>query len=83
MTFFLLLLVSLIVGIFACMPLARYISPPTGPLLIALFAPWTTMYFVSQDPLINTIRAMYLSFFIGMCVYWTYFETIKKLNKLK
>lgn len=80
MLFIILLLVSFIVGIFACMPLATYISPPTSSLLIILFAPWLILYFFSQNPIISDIRYMYLSFIIGMCAYWTYYETIKKLK---
>lgn len=80
MLFLLLLLISFIVGILACIPLAPYISPPTSSLLVILFAPWLALYFFSQYPIISDIRYMYLSFIIGMCAYWTYYETVKKLK---
>lgn len=78
--FILLLLISFIIGIFACMPLANIFSPPSVSLLIILFAPWMILYFFSQNPIISDIRHLYLTFIIGMCVYWTYFETVKKIK---
>lgn len=80
MLFILLLLISFIVGILACMPLAPYISPPTFSLIVILFSPWIILSLFSQHPIINEIRSMYLSFIFGMCAYWTYYETIKKLK---
>jgi hypothetical protein len=80
MFFLFLLLISFIVGIITCIPLATYISPPPSNLLIILFAPWLALYYFSQNPTISDIRYMYLSFIIGMCAYWTYYETIKKLK---
>ena len=80
MLFTLLIIISLVIGILACIPVATCISPPTVTLLIALFVPWMILYFFSQNPIISDIRYMYLSFIIGMCCYWTYFETIKKIK---
>jgi hypothetical protein len=80
MVFTLLIIVSFVVGILACMPLAKSISPPSTQLLIVLFAPLMILYMFSQNPIVSTIRYMYLSFLIGMCCYWTYFETVKKIK---
>lgn len=79
-----LLLLSFVVGILACLPLAKWISPPPVSLLFILFTPWTLLSFFSQYPLIRDFSSMYLSFILGMCAYWTYFETAKKMkNKRK
>lgn len=79
--FFLWLAISFFVGILACIPLAKWISPPTTSLLIVLFSPWTVLYMFSQNPTVQEIRDCYLSFIFGMCAYWTYFEAIKKLKE--
>jgi hypothetical protein len=78
--FILLLFLSFIAGILTCIPVANVISPPPAYLLIILFVPWMILFLFSQFPIINNIRYIYLSFLIGMCCYWTYFETVKKLK---
>lgn len=80
MTFILMLLLAFVIGVLACIPLAKIISPPPANVLIALFAPWIALFVFSQNPIISNIRDMYLSFIIGMCCYWTYFETVKKMK---
>ncbi len=79
--FILLILASFSVGILACIPIAKYVSPPPAYLLITLFFPWILLLFFAQNPMISDIRYMYLSFLIGMCCYWTYFETVKKIRR--
>ena len=78
MTFFLLIFISFAAGLLACMPLAPRISPPPSGLLIGLFAPWVIISLFSANSLMDHIGSFYLSFIIGMCCYWTYFETSKK-----
>lgn len=80
MMFTVLLILSFIVGILTGMPTAKYVTPPSIPVLIALTSPWVLLYFFSQNPTINNIRYFYLSWVIGICCYWTYFETLKKLK---
>lgn len=67
-------------GLFACIPLAARISPPSALLITSLFAPWMLLNIFSEHPMVARLQNLYLTFIIGMCCYWTYYEIKKKMN---
>lgn len=74
------ILISFLAGILFGIPTAKYVTPPSVQILLILMSPWVILLAFSNHPLINDLRGIYLSWVIGICCYWTYFEMDKKIK---